>query len=89
MTPASAKISIHAIVKSGLDYTNVLLFGIAETQLNSLQRLQNYSGRVIAGNSRETDSKEVFKISIGVKSETPYPVSNTNINLNWAQQPCT
>ena len=61
LTPAAAKILIHASVISRLDYANALLFGIAETQLNRLQRLQNYAARLITGDSREIDSVQVLK----------------------------
>ena len=61
LTPMAAKILIHASVISRLDYANALLFGIAETQLNRLQRLQNYAARVITGDSREVDSVQVLK----------------------------
>ena len=61
LTPMAAKILIHATVISRLDYANAVLYGIAETQLDRLQRLQNYAARLITGDSREVDSAEVLK----------------------------
>ena len=61
LTPAAAKILVHASVISRLDYANALLFGIAETQINRLQRLQNCAARLITGDSREVASVKVLK----------------------------
>ena len=61
LTPVAAKILVHASVISRLDYANALLFGIAETQLNRLQRLQNYAARLITRDSCDVDSASVLK----------------------------
>ena len=59
--PVAATISIHGSVISRLDNANAFLYGIADTQLNRLYRLQNDAARVITGDSREVNSKIVLK----------------------------
>ena len=61
LTPMATKILVHASVISRLDYANALLYGIAETQLSRLQRLQNCAARLVTGDSRQVDSIEVLK----------------------------
>ena len=61
LTPTAIKILIHASVISRLDYANALLYGIAESQLTRLQRLQNCAARLVTGDSREVDSVLVLK----------------------------
>ena len=61
LTPMATKILVHATVISRLDYANALLYGIAETQLSRLQRLQNCAARLVTGDSRQVDSIEVLK----------------------------
>ena len=61
LTPLAITILVHASVISRIDYANALLYGIAEHQLNRLQRLQNCAGRLVTGDSRDVDSLEVLK----------------------------
>ena len=61
LTPMALKILVHASVISRIDYANALLYGIAETQLNRLQRLQNCAARLVTGDSRDIASTEVLK----------------------------
>ena len=46
LMPVAAKISIHASVISRLDNAKTFHYGIAETKLNRLHRLQNDAARV-------------------------------------------
>ena len=43
----ACKSVIHALVTSRLDYANSLLFGIKQTHINKLQRIQNYAAKII------------------------------------------
>ena len=61
LTPTALKILVHASVISRLDYANALLYGIAENQITRLQRLQNYAGRLITGDSRDVPSCIVLR----------------------------
>ena len=40
---------VHAFISSRLDYCNSLMYGIAENQLDKLQRIQNTAARLVAG----------------------------------------
>ena len=40
---------MHAFISSRLDYCNSLMYGIAENQLDKLQRIQNTAARLVAG----------------------------------------
>ena len=43
---------VHAFVTSTLDYNNSLLFGLPDTQISRLQRLQNCAARLVVGSTR-------------------------------------
>ena len=43
---------IHAFITSKLDYCNSLLCGVASTQLNRLQRIQNVAARILTGHPK-------------------------------------
>lgn len=49
LTISATKSLVHAIIVSRLDYCNSLLFGISETLLDELQRVQNAAARLILG----------------------------------------
>ena len=61
LTPMALKVLVHACIISRIDYANALLYGIAETQINRLQRLQNCAARMITGDSREIESVKVLR----------------------------
>lgn len=47
LSDEECKIIVHAYVISRLDYCNVLLYGLPDTTLQILQRVQNYAARMI------------------------------------------
>ena len=49
LTKDTAKSLVHASVISRLDYANSLMFGISEASLIKLQKVQNYTARLICG----------------------------------------
>ena len=48
----SAETLIHAIVTSKIDYCNSLLFGLPDTQIMKLQRVQNACARPVCNSSK-------------------------------------
>ena len=49
LSTESAKTITHALVTSRLDYCNSLLFGLPNTLINKLQRVQNTAARLVSG----------------------------------------
>ena len=49
LDPDSAKTIVHACITSKLDYCNGLLYGLPESQIGRLQRVQNTCARLICG----------------------------------------
>ena len=47
ITSDACKILVHAMVTSGIDYCNALLYGLPQTMLKRLQRVQNCAARLI------------------------------------------
>ena len=47
ITSDACKIPVHALVTSRLDYCNALLYGLPQTMLKRLQRVQNCAARLI------------------------------------------
>ena len=52
LSTESAKLLVHAFVISRIDYCNSLLYGLPQTQLIKLQRVQNAAARLICNVSR-------------------------------------
>ena len=48
----SAQKIIHAFVRSRLDYCNSLFFGLPDSQLGKLQRVQNACARLVCNSPR-------------------------------------
>ena len=48
----STKTIVHACITSKLDYCNGLLYGIPDSQIGRLQRVQNTCARLICGCSK-------------------------------------
>ena len=57
----ATKTLVHATILARMDYANALLYGIPETQLNRLQRLQNRAARLITKDSSLVESRTVLR----------------------------
>ena len=49
LTPEAARLIVHGIVTLHLDYANALYYGLPETSIKKLQRVQNMAAKVILG----------------------------------------
>ena len=54
LTQETLVIVVHAFVTSRVDYCNFLLYGIADYNINRLQRIQNIAARIVP-NTRKYD----------------------------------
>ena len=61
LTTNSTKSLVHAVIISGLDYCNTLLYGIHAYLLDKLQKVQNAAARLIMHCSKFTPSKPLLK----------------------------
>ena len=52
LTHRQCEILIHAFISSKLDYCNVLLSGLRQSQINRLQHVQNSAARLLTATSR-------------------------------------
>ena len=57
----SAKLLATALVSSRLDYCNSLLYGIADTDVTKLQRVQNRLACIVAKSPPFTDSVPLLR----------------------------
>ena len=60
LTENAAKTIVHSLVCSRIDYCNALLFGISESSLSKLQRLQNCAARLVTKQSKYCNITEVL-----------------------------
>ena len=51
---------VVALVLSHLDYANSLLYGVAKTEINHLQRIQNMSAKLVLNTGRYDSSREAL-----------------------------
>ena len=62
VTTDAAKIVVHALVMSKLDYCNSILFGVSNKLLDKLQRVQNCAAKlVLTSNTEHQSSPEYLK----------------------------
>ena len=61
LTVHATKTLIHAAVILRIDYSNALLYGISENQLDRLQKLQNCAARIVTTDSRSVSSIYILK----------------------------
>ena len=58
LTPEAAKLIVHGMVKSHLDYANALYYGLPENSIKKLQRVQNMAAKVILGKKKSDSSRD-------------------------------
>ena len=61
LSPAAIEKLVHAFITSRLDNGNALLYGISQSSLRKLQRVQYAAARVVSGAHRFADMKEILK----------------------------
>ena len=61
MTQDSCKILINALVTSRLDYGNALLYGINESLLKRLQKVQNSAARLVTGTKKREHMTPILR----------------------------
>ena len=58
LTPEAARLIVHGMVTSHLDYANALYYGLLENSIKKLQRVQNMATKVILGKKRSDSSRD-------------------------------
>ena len=58
LNPEAARLIVHGMVMSHLDYSNVLYYGLPENSIKKLQRVQNVAAKVILGKRRSDSSRD-------------------------------
>ena len=61
LTVDSAKIIVHALVLSHLDYVNGILFGTTDKNINKFQRIQNISAKLILGKGKYDSASDCLR----------------------------
>ena len=65
LTEDATKSLVNALVIPKLDYCNSLLFGVKQTSLMKLQRVQNYAARLIKKVKNDSIQLPLSKSCIG------------------------
>ena len=58
LTPEAARLIVHGMVTSHLDYANALYYGLPENNIKKLQRVQNMAAKVILGKKKSDSSRD-------------------------------
>ena len=58
LTPDTARLIVHGMVTSHLDYANALYYGLLENSIKKLQRVQNMAAKVILGKKKSDSSRD-------------------------------
>ena len=58
LTPEAARLIVHGMVTSHLDYANALYYGLPENSIKKLQSIQNMAAKVILGKKRSDSSRD-------------------------------
>ena len=58
LTPEAARLIVHGVVTLHLDYANALYYGLPETSIKKLQRVQNMAAKVILGKTKSDSSRD-------------------------------
>ena len=58
LTPEAARLIVHGMVTSHLDYANTLYYGLPENSIKKLQRVQNMAAKVILGKKKSDSSRD-------------------------------
>ena len=58
LTPEAARLIVHGMVTSHLSYANALYYGLSETSIKKLQRVQNMAAKVILGKTKSESSRD-------------------------------
>ena len=58
LTPEAAKLIVHGMATLHLDYANALYYGLLETSIKKLQRVQNMAAKVILGKTKSESSRD-------------------------------
>ncbi len=60
LTREATEILVLSLVVSHLDYCNVLLFGVAQCDLNKMQRIQNMCAKLVLNRNKYDSSKQAL-----------------------------
>ena len=62
MTSDAARLIVHGMVKSHIDYVNKLYCSLPESSIKKLQRVQNIAAKVIFGKTKSDSSKNCLMV---------------------------
>ena len=57
LTPDAARLTVHGMIISHLNYANAVYYGLPESSIKKLQRLQNIAAKVILRKMKSESSK--------------------------------
>ena len=58
LTPEAARLIVHGMITSHIDYANALYYGLPENSIVKLQRVQNMAVKVILGKRKSDSSRD-------------------------------